>query len=76
LYSITYIHASVAIGKAERHVRKASHSVAASNDRVHQMRSLSSSPLARTINCSPGSQSNVRGHSSRSLHRDHSNIAC
>jgi len=30
--------------------------VAASNNRVHPTRSLSSSPLASTINCSPGSQ--------------------
>jgi len=30
--------------------------VAASNNRDHPTRSLSSSPLASTINCSPGSQ--------------------
>jgi len=32
------------------------HTVAASNNRVHLTISPSSSPLARTINCSPGSQ--------------------
>ena len=32
------------------------HTVAASNNRDHPTRSLSSSPLASTINCSPGSQ--------------------
>jgi len=48
--------------------------VAAISNRVHTKRSLSSSLLARTINCSPGSQ--ARGHSPRSLHRDHSIISC
>jgi len=32
------------------------HTVGGNNNRVHPTRSLSSSPLASTINCSPGSQ--------------------
>ena len=49
------------------------HTVAASNNRVHPTRPLSSSPLARTIYCSPGSQAVLEGWS---LHQDHSVIAC
>jgi len=41
--------------------------VAASNNRVHPTRSLSSSPLACTINCSPGSQALLEA-----THQDHS----
>jgi len=41
--------------------------VAASNNRDHPTRSLSSSPFASTINCSPGSQA-----SSEVTHQDHS----
>ena len=41
--------------------------VAASNNRDHPTRSLSSSPLASTINCSPGSQA-----LSEVTHQDHS----
>jgi len=41
--------------------------VAASNDRDHTTRSLSSSPFARTINCSPGSQALLEV-----THQDHS----
>jgi len=45
--------------------------VAASNSRDHPTRSLSSSPLAGTINCSPGSQASLEV-----THQDHSIIAC
>jgi len=41
--------------------------VAASNNRDHPTRSLSSSPLASTINCSPGSQALLEV-----THQDHS----
>ena len=41
--------------------------VAASNNRDHRTRSLSSSPLASTINCSPGSQALLEV-----THQDHS----
>ena len=41
--------------------------VAASNNRDHPTRSLSSSPLASTINCSPGSQALLEV-----IHQDHS----
>jgi len=41
--------------------------VAASNNRVHPVRSLSSSPLTSTINCSPGSQALLEV-----THQDHS----
>ena len=47
------------------------HTVAASNNRDHTTRSLSSSPFARTINCSPGSQRLLEV-----THQDHSIIAC
>ena len=50
--------------------------VAASNNKVDPATSLSSLPLATTINCSPDSQTLFRGYSPRSLHRDHSIIAC
>ena len=43
------------------------HTVAASNNRDHPTRSLSSSPLASTINCSPGSQALLED-----THQDHS----
>jgi len=43
--------------------------VAASNNRDHLARSLSSSPLARTINCSPSSQASLDV-----THQDHSTI--
>jgi len=46
--------------------------VAASNNRVHPSRSLSSPPLASTINCSPGSQALLeithQDHTPRSLY--------
>jgi len=45
--------------------------VAASNNRDHPTRSLSSSSLASTINCSPGSQASLEV-----THQDHSIIAC
>ena len=41
--------------------------VAASNNRGHPTRSLSSSPFANTINCSPGSQALLEV-----IHQDHS----
>jgi len=43
------------------------HTVAASNNRHHPTRSLSSSPLASTSNCSPASQALFEVH-----HQDHS----
>jgi len=43
------------------------HTVAASNNRFHPTRSLSSSPLACTVNCSPGSQALLQV-----THQDHS----
>ena len=48
----------VKIGKAERPSGKCAklHSVTASNNRDHSMRSLLSLPFPNTINCSPGSQ--------------------
>ena len=49
--------------------------VAASNNTDHPTRSLSSSPLASTIKFTTFTSIN-RGHSPRSLHRDHSIIAC
>jgi len=50
--------------------------VAASNNRDHPTRSLSSSPLAGTINCSPGSQALLEvTHQDHSI-GDHSIIAC
>ena len=48
--------------------------VAASNNRDHPTRSLSSLPSGSIINCSPGSQ--ARDHSPRSLYRNHSNVVC
>jgi len=45
------------------------HTVAASNNRDHLMRSLLMSPLASTINCSPGSQALLEV-----THQDHSII--
>ena len=45
--------------------------VAASNNRVHPTRSLSSSPLASTINCSLASQALLEA-----THQNHSIIAC
>jgi len=43
------------------------HTVAASSNGDHPTRSLSSAPVASTINCSPGSQA-----LSEVFHRDHS----
>jgi len=66
---------SVAIGNPERHVRKASH-----RGSKQQLRSPDEITLVVTV--SKHNQlftrftSIIRGHSPRSLHRDHSIIAC
>jgi len=52
------------------------HTVAASNNRDNQTRSLLSSPLATTINCLSGSQALFTDHSRRSLYQDRSIIVC
>jgi len=57
----------VAIGKPERHVRKASHCGSKQQQSSPDERSLSSSTLARTINCLPGSQALLEV-----THQDHS----
>jgi len=44
------------------------HTVAASNNSDHPTRSLSSSPSARTVNCSPGSQALLQVTPSGSLY--------
>ena len=60
------IESIVAIGNPERHVPNL-RNVAASNNRDHPRKSLSSSPSATAINSSPGSQALLEV-----THRDHS----